>query len=249
MKRCSKCGEEKEATTEYFEFREDSKDGLRGQCRDCTRKSKRKYYEKNKEHKLEYDKRRRKEKKDHIAKLMKMWSDSHKEHRAIYSRKYQKENKDAIARRRAKYYQGNKVKISEYIANNKERIIARDRAWRAKNMDKCILKAQKRRALKKSLPATLTSKQWEDARQYFHGKCAYCGKTSQLFQDHFYPLSKGGEYARLNIIPACGSCNSSKGSKLFHEWYPGYKFYSKKRESIILRYLNYHKGVQQLALL
>ena len=49
--------------------------------------------------------------------------------------------------------------------------------------------------------------------------CAYCGVTlSRPHLDHFVPMSKGGTDERDNLIPACKSCNSSKGNKSFLVW-------------------------------
>lgn len=47
--------------------------------------------------------------------------------------------------------------------------------------------------------------------------CAYCnGVATHL--DHVHPLSKGGEDAEHNIVPACAPCNLSKGAKTLAEW-------------------------------
>jgi 5-methylcytosine-specific restriction endonuclease McrA len=32
------------------------------------------------------------------------------------------------------------------------------------------------------------------------------------------PLSRGGHEAEYNLVPACGSCNYSKGGRLLTEW-------------------------------
>mgnify|MGYP003489420683 CR=1 FL=1 len=74
----------------------------------------------------------------------------------------------------------------------------------------------------------------------FNNKCAYCGKEKPLSQEHFVALSKGGEFTINNIIPSCQNCNSSKRATDFFEWYPKFKHYSKKREQIILKFLNYN---------
>lgn len=84
---------------------------------------------------------------------------------------------------------------------------------------------------------------WND-RKRTHKEC-----EEQLHQEHFIPVSDKGEHTINNIIPACRSCNSSKGNKNFFEWYPDYKHYDKKRENFILEYLNYmDDDAQQLAL-
>lgn len=49
--------------------------------------------------------------------------------------------------------------------------------------------------------------------EYFNSHCAYCIRPLvQVTLDHIVPLSKGGEHSIGNIVPACQSCNSSKGS-------------------------------------
>ena len=58
-------------------------------------------------------------------------------------------------------------------------------------------------------------------------------------------LTSLGEYTINNIIPACRGCNGSKNDKVFSEWYPKYKHYSKKREVFILKYLKYNKQNNQ----
>lgn len=105
---------------------------------------------------------------------------------------------------------------------------------------------------KRKTPKTmqLTIKQWIDCIKEFDKKCAYCGKEKKLTQEHFIPLSKGGEYSINNIIPVCGSCNSSKQDRDFFKWYPKQPFYSKSRETKILKYLEYDKQLnQQLSIL
>jgi 5-methylcytosine-specific restriction endonuclease McrA len=47
--------------------------------------------------------------------------------------------------------------------------------------------------------------------------CAYCDRTARHL-DHVHPLSKGGADAEHNIVPACATCNLSKGAKTLAEW-------------------------------
>ena len=52
-----------------------------------------------------------------------------------------------------------------------------------------------------------------------HGKtCCYCGREGRLSLDHMIPQLKGGRDAADNIVYACRSCNSSKGSKDMVMW-------------------------------
>lgn len=142
-----------------------------------------------------------------------------------------------------------KVLAKAYHEANPDKVKGASKAWREANPGKTRQYVQCRNATKRSLPSTLTITQWENIKTFFDNRCSYCGEEKPLHQEHFIPLSKGGEYASSNIICACASCNSSKGAKPFGIWYPKYKYYSTKREKAILDYLGYKNGIQQLALL
>jgi 5-methylcytosine-specific restriction endonuclease McrA len=56
----------------------------------------------------------------------------------------------------------------------------------------------------------LTDEQWA-ALQAAWGGCAYCGSGAASMQkDCVLPISRGGRYTLLNVVPACPSCNASK---------------------------------------
>lgn len=50
-------------------------------------------------------------------------------------------------------------------------------------------------------------------------ECIYCGSESDLTWDHLIPASEGGPDVISNQVPACQSCNSSKGARDAIEWY------------------------------
>jgi hypothetical protein len=61
----------------------------------------------------------------------------------------------------------------------------------------------------------------------FNSRCAYCGvslyienntRNSSLHWDHVVPLFRGGTDSIGNILPACRTCNTSKGIKTLTEW-------------------------------
>lgn len=57
----------------------------------------------------------------------------------------------------------------------------------------------------------LTSTQWTALVEAWGG-CAYCGATDRALQrDCLLPIANGGRYTVANVVPACGSCNASKG--------------------------------------
>ena len=49
--------------------------------------------------------------------------------------------------------------------------------------------------------------------------CVYCAGPFDTI-DHVIPLNRGGDNMKSNLVPACRSCNSSKGQKLLSEWIP-----------------------------
>jgi 5-methylcytosine-specific restriction endonuclease McrA len=51
------------------------------------------------------------------------------------------------------------------------------------------------------------------------GPCVYCGAPADTVE-HITPLARGGWECPDNLVPACASCNSSKGPKLLTEWMP-----------------------------
>ena len=219
IKVCTKCKKELPATSEYFAADKRLKCGLRARCKECNRQY-------------------RLENKDRIKK----YSEENKGRRAEYFRKYREDNKERTTEYSRKYREENEERIKKYREENKERMTEYSRKHREENRELYRSYTQRRTSLKRSLPSTLTTNQWQHAQSYFNHGCAYCGSVTSLEQDHFWPLSRGGGYTATNIIPACRSCNASKSNKPFEEWYPTHESYSPEREAKIYRYF------EQLAL-
>ena len=214
----------------------------------------RQYREENKDKEKERHKRYKDKNRDKINERNKKYKLEHKEKEKGYNKKYREkyklrikeyreEHKKELNELQKQWYDSNKEKKLEYCMawydKNKERVIERQKQYRRNNKDKINIQTNLRRARKCRLLSNLTLDQWVEIKNYFNNKCAYCGKEFPLEQDHFIPLSKGGEYSKSNIIPACRSCNASKNTKNFFEWYPKYRYYSKKREKLILEYMEY----------
>jgi hypothetical protein len=247
---CSRCKQEFPRDENYF-YKGTGKDGLYCTCKKCSSKYSKEYRQKNRERLNKYNREYRKENEE-------------------YWKKYNQENKERIEECRRKKYQENREHIRErcklyareyrkthkeyfnqsskkYRDKNKESVYKRNKKYKQQNREKYINYDKKRESRKRDLPATYMTEQWEKTKQYFGDKCAYCGKKRELTQDHFIPLSKGGEYTVNNIIPACQWCNASKHDKDFFKWYQEQSFYSKTRERKILKYLNYNGETQQLS--
>jgi 5-methylcytosine-specific restriction endonuclease McrA len=134
------------------------------------------------------------------------------------------------AESRLKYQQNiaqeRKRSINKY-KNNKQYYYSMSVKWRENNLEKSrIIKLQaehKRRALKlNALIDDFSFEKWLQRKEVFGNKCKYCGieetKEIKLTQDHVIPLSRGGKHMLANIVPACKSCNSRKGTKTIKEW-------------------------------
>ena len=163
MKKCSKCGIEKELT-EFGKYKR-SKDGLKPHCKICRREESKKYRESNKDKIKKQAKKYRESNKDKIKESQKEWRENNiekvrercreyyqnnKEERKEYDKEYYQNNKEKVNKRKKEYREKNKEhfkeyhkeyreknieRINEYVQNNKEIIKERQRKWREKNKE------------------------------------------------------------------------------------------------------------------
>jgi 5-methylcytosine-specific restriction endonuclease McrA len=228
---CTKCGESLLASTENFYKSNKGRLGLQPKCIPCEKK----YIEENKDQIAFRNKQYYQKNKDDINAYKKSWYEENKDTKI---KEYKEKNKEYI-----------KCKKKEYLMKNKDSIRKYRQKYRQLNPELSTKDKQVRKAKQKQLDSDFTVKQWKRCKKHFDNKCAYCGEEGNMTQDHFIPLSKGGEYTINNIIPVCRSCNSSKHNKDFFEWYCDQNFYSKQREKKVLDYLRYESNKkQQLAL-
>lgn len=124
-KKCTKCGEEKPATLDYWNRKKAGRYGLTSICKPCIKSSNEQYYLKNKET---------------INKRNKQYRDSHKEYNKEYQEKYRAENKEKIKMYHQKHYEDNKERIldnsKKYYDENKEKVNKRISLWQKRNKDK-----------------------------------------------------------------------------------------------------------------
>lgn len=113
--------------------------------------------------------------------------------------------------------------------------------YRRQNKDK-IKKYNKKRNEKNH---KITKNEWETCKKYFDNSCAYCGMTNdeakRLYNNYLHKehVIHNGSDKIDNCIPACKSCNSSKATKKFEDWYnESNKKYSKDRYNKIIKWLN-----------
>ena len=235
-KACTKC--KSVLTTDNFSKNKNSKSGLEYRCKECRRKTGEEYRNKNKEKETIRHAKYHLLNNDKVKTYQKKYREENKEKIKEKDMKYRENNKDKEAIRRIKYYEAN---IGKYRIQHKK--------YKSENKEKINIATNKRRAIKRSLPATLTIEQWESSKMYFDNKCVYCGEKLPLEKEHFLAITKSGEFTVDNIIPSCRICNCNKHNKSFFEWYPNHKHYSKQREKKILKYLGYKNNIQQLSIL
>jgi len=188
------------------------KDGINTWCKDCCNDISKNYNKNNKEKIKENRKQWRINNREVIKKRNDQWKENNKEYKIEYRK-------------------NNIIKIKEY-----------SKQYGKEHQHIYNFNTQSYRAKKKKLPSTFTLEQWNYVKKYFDNRCAYCGEEKPLEQDHFVALSKGGSYAKENIIPSCKSCNCSKKDKVFEEWYHKQKYYNKSREIKIYEFLKINKG-------
>jgi 5-methylcytosine-specific restriction endonuclease McrA len=68
-------------------------------------------------------------------------------------------------------------------------------------------------------------------------------RNTVLHQEHHIPVAKGGGYTPNNILPACQSCNLSKGSRDPVEWLVN-QFGQRKANAILKRIEGYFAWVE-----
>jgi 5-methylcytosine-specific restriction endonuclease McrA len=67
---------------------------------------------------------------------------------------------------------------------------------------------------------SFSEKDWNETKDYFSRKCAYCGAETDLLIEHAIPINKEklGEHRLGNLVPSCKACNSRKAAKDFREF-------------------------------
>ena len=92
--------------------------------------------------------------------------------------------------------------------------------WRKNNPDAArAIKRNRRMRIMGVSGSGWSAKEENKLIEDYGHRCAYCGKKiEKLTMDHVVPISRGGNHSIDNIVPACGSCNSSKHDKPLLIW-------------------------------
>jgi 5-methylcytosine-specific restriction endonuclease McrA len=111
-------------------------------------------------------------------------------------------------------------KHEDYAKFRSDRI-RRAKEWKEANPEKVRATASKsyaKRMLALSDGEQVSAEQINDLFALYEGRCAYCRVNKATTIDHVKPLARGGKHTIGNLLPACVSCNCSKGALPLDEW-------------------------------
>ena len=186
------------------------------------REREKRYRQSHKEKRAVYDQQHYLDTIETKTEYVRQYGEEHREQKAEYMRGYFEEHKEEKAEYERKYYEEHREEVAEYM-----------RQWRQEHAEECAEHARqyhkehpevsrnnvrKRRALKASSDGNFTDEEFQLLCEVFENRCVYCHKELPLTADHMIPLSKGGSDSIENIVPACQSCNSSKGTKAYDDF-------------------------------
>lgn len=242
MKRCTKCGEEYPATSEYFNKNCKARDGLHPNCKTCRTS----HREQNAQHIYEQKKRWRDNNPEKEKTRVDRWiRENDKRYRAKKHEYYLDHREIQLSGQREKYYhdheltkskrrehyQLNREKIREqsrkrYASNPEERrkAIEASRIWAQLNPMRCRASRKMHKALRRAreleAEGFFTAEDIRIAYRSQKGKCWHCFKPvgRDFHADHLISLKRGGTNWPNNIVISCPFCNLSKGAKSTQEW-------------------------------
>ena len=142
--------------------------------------------------------------------------------RNLAASEYRRNNPEKWAGTKRKYRDRNHQKIKayskKYYWSNLNACRARNKRYYESNPEKASHRRSLRRARLLGSIGDHTPEQLKARFDYHGNKCVYCDSTENLHADHQIPLSRGGTNFASNMVPACASCNLSKGSKTPEEF-------------------------------
>jgi 5-methylcytosine-specific restriction endonuclease McrA len=214
MKRCSSKGEcihpegsVLPATKEYFnEYKQGGKTQRQSKCRECQ-----KQYWKDRNHTLSAK----------VSQEKYMRSPKYKIRLASRAEAIKQ---DTL--RRERQLEGKRQSEKRYRERSPEIVRERKRLERSLHPEGGKVRTQRYKARKRSLSDVMKPDDWLHALEYWNGRCVYCNSQQGLWNpmcaDHFVPVTDprpdNPGTVPGNIVPACRSCNSSKGNRPADEW-------------------------------
>lgn len=202
------------SNTHEFGKAKKSPDGLKSECRACSRLRCSKWYADNREEQKSIKNRK------YAAKALanRKPEPTDKEKDVIAQVRLEKTR--ARRRRAAKVFRERhpekaKAAVVANLIKNREKINAKIAEWRIANREKVRVKNANRAAAQKGAAGRHSK---EDVDQIFKmqgGKCAICAVLlkGRRHVDHIQPIALNGSNDRRNLQILCVPCNLSKGCK------------------------------------
>jgi len=170
----------------------------------------------------EYDRRYARENSARIVARVRAWRAAHPER----TRRWARERARKVAPMRRAYFiayrAANRMRTAEYVRRyrdqHKKEIAFRVARWARENVARRVQSSVRRRARKFGNGGSHTLAEWVDKCALLGNVCFYCGEAKPLTRDHKVPLTRGGSDDIENIIPACRSCNTRKGTLTAQEF-------------------------------
>ena len=97
----------------------------------------------------------------------------------------------------------------------------------------CLSKGSAKRKFRKSI------------KYGWGGLCCYCRSERATTLDHVKPKSKGGSSLRSNLLPACQTCNHSKGSENWLTWFERQTFYNSIAKELIEEWISNKRFIEE----
>ena len=190
-KTCTKCSETK--TLDCFYKQTAGKYGVAAHCKLCHSNMSISWAKRNPETVKKINSKYRQNNTEKLKERHDEWYKKNREYRLSQKKQYRSEHREELNEKVKDWYKKNPHKYSEYSGRRRARLTAADRR-------------------------KISSKDWDSVLFHYRNCCAYCGSNKDLTMDHVVPLYRGGRHSIGNLVPACMSCNISKGTKLIVEW-------------------------------
>jgi len=150
----------------------------------------------------------------------KRWKEEHRaQHSKLNTESYHRLKDEILAKRKARYVRDREtILAASSVSRDKRRDKhnAYQRQYQRDNPEWTNEVGRKRRARIRRVQIVPITPAQIYALYAAHPTCAYCGvlltKNIRTL-DHIIALARGGPHALSNLIPACKTCNSTKGSK------------------------------------
>jgi len=136
--------------------------------------------------------------------VAKRLSDEQRASRRVYARAYYR--RSGTKESRAAWRDQNRQKIRDDQRRYHERRVAKNPNFGKEARDR-------RRARLKGAAGRHTLDDWKLILAKFDNECAFCGTRDAVNKDHLVPLCRGGTDWPENLVPACKTCNETKGGR------------------------------------